>query len=184
MSSTLRVRYLGGYVRSFIDRRSFLIRRRTSGRYNHQGSRDYFPFAGGTMGRVREHIRVNGRKCWTLFDTGARNTYVVPAVAALLNTTKLPNPLPALPPWVGEGWGGGLGGHIKKATKGAWLNAEVQGHKLFTNAMVIDEIGTDEEGKPIEILFGALAMQQWGIRPVPDEERLDLTHYPKEFVEF
>jgi hypothetical protein len=23
-----------------------------------------------------------------------------------------------------------------------------------------------------------------GIRPIPDEERLDLTHYPKEFVEF
>jgi hypothetical protein len=125
------------------------------------------------MGRVREHIRVNGRKCWTLFDTGARNTYVVPAVAALLNTTKLPKPFRSA-----------LGGHIKKATKGAWLNAEVQGHKLFTNAMVIDEIGKDEEGKPIEILFGALAMQQWGIRPVPDEERLDLTHYPKEFVEF
>jgi hypothetical protein len=136
------------------------------------------------MGRVREHIRVNGKECWTLFDTGARKTYVVPAVAALLPTTKLPSPLPALPPWVGEGWGGGLGGHVKKATQGAWLNAEVQGHKLFTNAMVIDEIGKDEEGKPIEILFGALAMQQWGIRPIQDEERLDLTHYPKEFVEF
>ncbi len=24
----------------------------------------------------------------------------------------------------------------------------------------------------------------FGIRPVPDEERLDLTHYPKEFVEY
>ena len=64
------------------------------------------------------------------------------------------------------------------------LNAEVQGHRISTHAMVIDEIGTDEDGKPIEILFGALAMQQWGIRLVPDEERLDLTHYPKEFVEF
>jgi hypothetical protein len=29
-----------------------------------------------------------------------------------------------------------------------------------------------------------LAMQQWGIRPVPDEECLDLSHYPEEFVEF
>ena len=34
------------------------------------------------------------------------------------------------------------------------------------------------------ILFGALAMQQWGIRPVPDQEKLDLSHYSKEFVEF
>jgi len=123
--------------------------------------------------RIREHIRINGKNCWTLFDTGARNSYVVPAVPALLTTTRLLKPCRSA-----------LGGQIKKATKGAFLNAIVQGHKLFTNAMVIDEIGNGKDGKPIEILFGALAMQQWGIRPAPDEERLDLTHYPKAFVEF
>src|SRR6266704_3622832 len=104
------------------------------------------------MGRVREYIQVTGKKCWTLFDTGARNTYVVPAVAALLNTTKLAKPFRS-----------SLGGGVKKATTGAFLNAEVEGHKLFIHAMVINEIGNDEDGKPIEILFGALAMQQWGI---------------------
>ena len=36
----------------------------------------------------------------------------------------------------------------------------------------------------IEILFGALAMQQWGIRLNPAEEEIDLTHYPDEFVAF
>lgn len=50
--------------------------------------------------------------------------------------------------------------------------------------MVIDEIGHDEEGKTIDILFGALAMQQWGIRLMPKEERLDMTYYPEEFVEY
>jgi len=58
--------------------------------------------------------------------------------------------------------------------------------------MVVDEIGNDETGKPIEILFGALAMQQWGIRLIPEpvlseverQEKLDLSHYPEEFVEF
>jgi len=125
------------------------------------------------MGRVRENIRVNGRRFWTLFDTGARNTYVVPAVSSLLVTAKLPKPFRS-----------GLGGKAKRATIGALLSAEIEGHKVFTHAMVVDEIGKDEEGKPIEVLFGALAMQQWGIRPIPDEERLDLTHYPKEFVEF
>jgi hypothetical protein len=50
--------------------------------------------------------------------------------------------------------------------------------------MVVESIGSDEDGKPIEVLFGALAMQQWGIRPVPDEERLDLSHYPEELVEY
>jgi hypothetical protein len=42
------------------------------------------------MGRVREYIKVNGRKFWTLFDTEARNTYVVPSVAARLVTFSLP----------------------------------------------------------------------------------------------
>jgi len=27
-------------------------------------------------------------------------------------------------------------------------------------------------------------MQQWGIRPLPDEERLDLSRYSSEWVEY
>jgi hypothetical protein len=96
----------------------------------------------------------------------------VPEVATLLATTKLPESLHS-----------GLGGSLKKITKAALLVAQVQGHEVATNALVIKDIGTDEDGKPIVVLFGALAMQQWGIRLVPKEERLDLTHYPKEFVE-
>jgi hypothetical protein len=125
------------------------------------------------MGRVREHIKVNGKKCWTLFDTGARNTYVIPSVASRLVTSKLP-----------KAFRSALGGSVKRAREAAVLNADVQGCKISTLAMVIDRIGEDEDGKAIEILFGALAMQNWGIRPIPDEEKLDLTHYPKEFIEF
>ena len=125
------------------------------------------------MGRVREHIKVKRRKFWTLFDTGARNTYVVPRVASQLVTTKLQAPFRS-----------SLGGGVKEASQTAILEATIQGCRIATLAMVIDRIGEDEDGKPIDILFGALAMQNWGIRPIPDEERLDLSHYPKEFVEF
>ncbi len=125
------------------------------------------------MGRIREHIQIDGKKCWTLFDTGARNTYVLPSVAALGVKKKLSKPFRSA-----------LGGKVQKTSTGVLLEAQVEGKKVFTHALVIDEIGADEDGKPIEVLFGALAMQQWGIRPIPDEERLDLTHYPKEFVEF
>jgi hypothetical protein len=125
------------------------------------------------MGRVREHIKVNGKKCWTLFDTGARNTYVVPSVAARLVTSKLPKTFRSA-----------LGGSVKRAREAAVLNAEVQGCKISTLALVIDRIGEDEDGKAIEVLFGALAMQNWGIRPIPQQDKLDLSHYPKEFVEF
>lgn len=60
----------------------------------------------------------------------------------------------------------------------------MEGRPILTHAMVLDEVGTDEDGRPIDVLFGALAMQQWGIRPVPDEERLDLSNYPEAFTEF
>jgi hypothetical protein len=125
------------------------------------------------MGRIRQTIKVDGQECWTLFDTGARNTYVIPSVAQVLSTSAMPRAFRTA-----------LGGAVRETNTSAILEAEIEGHPIATHALVIDEIGKDEDGKPIEILFGALAMQQWGIRPIPDEERLDLSHYPEEFVEF
>lgn len=125
------------------------------------------------MGRIRQRIDVDGRKCWTLFDTGARNTYVIPSVAQVLKTSVTPRTIRIA-----------LAGAMRETNTAALLEAEIQGHPISTHALVIDEIGKDEDGTPIEILFGALAMQQWGIRPIPDEERLDLSHYPEEFIEY
>lgn len=125
------------------------------------------------MSRIRQTIKVDGQECWTLFDTGARNTYVIPSVAQVLKTSSMPRAFRTA-----------LGGEVRETNTSAILEAEIEGRPIATHALVIDEIGKDENGKPIEILFGALAMQQWGIRPIPDEERLDLSHYPDEFVEF
>jgi hypothetical protein len=77
-----------------------------------------------------------------------------------------------------------LGGKQRSLNKLFILVAKVEGCPVETNAYILDEIGKDEEGKPMDILFGALAMQQWGIHPISDEERLDMTHYTKEFLEF
>jgi hypothetical protein len=125
------------------------------------------------MGRIRQMIKVDGRQFWTMFDTDARNTYVVPEVALLLTTSNSQSLIRTA-----------LGGAIKQTDTTAILQAEIAGHQISTHAMVVDQIGADEDGRAIEILFGALAMQQWGIRPVPDEEKLDLSHYPDEFIEF
>ncbi|MBI2191251.1 MAG: aspartyl protease family protein [Planctomycetes bacterium] len=125
------------------------------------------------MGRIRTHIRINGQKRWTLFDTGARNTYIIRDAASSLLTLKLKKPIRT-----------GLGGMVQTVKETAVLEALVEGQRITTHAFVVPQIGKDETGMPIEIILGALAMQQWGIRPVPDEERLDLTHYPTEFIEF
>jgi len=125
------------------------------------------------MGRVRQMIRVNGRESWTLFDSGARNSYVIPEVAAHLATADVPQPTYTK-----------FGGETKVCNKATVLVGQVADKPFHTEAMVIDSIGPDEDGRPIEVLFGALAMQQWGIRLIPDRQELDLSHYPSEFVEF
>ena len=125
------------------------------------------------MGRIRQTIRVDGKECWTLFDTGTRNTYVIPSVARVLKTLSTPRTIRTA-----------LGRGVKETNTEAVLHAEIEGRPISTSALVIEQIGNDENGKPIEILFGALATQQWGIRPIPDDEKLDLTHYPEQFVEF
>ena len=64
------------------------------------------------------------------------------------------------------------------------LDGKIEGYHFTTHALVLDKIGKDEDGKDIEVLFGALAMQQWRIRPLPKEEKLDMSRYPETFVEF
>ena len=125
------------------------------------------------MSQVRTNVIVAGHNYWTLFDTGARNTYVVQDLVPLLPSFELETPEPV-----------SLGGKVHKVMKECRLVCLVEGLSVRTRARVLEKIGTDEEGKRIEILMGALAMQEWGIRPIPDEERVDMTHYPKEFIEF
>jgi len=125
------------------------------------------------MGRIRQMINVHGRESWTLFLTGARNSYVVPAVASLLTTSDVSHPIRMA-----------LGEAVREIKTTALLEAEVDGLPIVTHAMVVDHIGQDDDGKPIEVLFGALAMQQWGIRLIPEHEKLDMSHYTSEFVEY
>jgi hypothetical protein len=125
------------------------------------------------MGRIRQMIAVDGRQCWTVFESGARNTYVVPEVAQVLRTSPTPRTIRTA-----------LGGSVKETNTEAVLHAEIEGHSVSTYTLVVNNIGKDEDGKPIEILFGALAMQQWGIKLNPPEEKLDLSNYPEEFIEF
>lgn len=125
------------------------------------------------MGRIREDIDVMGRKYWTLFDTGSRNTYVIKDLAVNLPTFDLPEPNPVL-----------LGGKVHKVVRYCNLVCKVEGYNVLAHARVLDEIGTDEDGKKIEVLIGALTMQEWGIVPIPEKETLDMSRYPKEFVEF
>jgi hypothetical protein len=64
------------------------------------------------------------------------------------------------------------------------LTARIHGRWVQTHARIVEEIGKDDRDTPIKVLFGALAMQEWGIELDLQNERLDMTHYSSEFVEF
>ncbi|MBI4947113.1 MAG: hypothetical protein HY840_12015 [Bacteroidetes bacterium] len=125
------------------------------------------------MGRIKKYIEINGKKFWTLFDTGSRNTYVTEEVAINLLTFDLPKVNPV-----------SLGGSVHNISKGCILICKIEGYDVTDDARVMKKIGKDDDGKEIEILLGALTMQQWGIIPVPEKEDIDMSRYPKEFVEF
>jgi hypothetical protein len=125
------------------------------------------------MSRVRRNVVVQRRNFWALFDTGSRNTYVVPEVASLLPTFDIPKVESVA-----------LGGRAHRVEQLCVLSCLVEGLEVYLHARILQEIGTDEEGKRIEILFGALALEEWGIVLLPHENRLDTSHYPHEFVEF
>lgn len=125
------------------------------------------------MARIEKDVLINGEKLWTFFDGGTRLTYVTEEVASLLPTFELEKPELV-----------GFGGRTHQVKKDCRLICRVEGLPIRVNARVVSEIGTDEKGKKIQILIGALAMEEWGIVPIHKEDRLDLTYYPKEFVEF
>lgn len=125
------------------------------------------------MGRIRENLEIKGRDCWTLFDGGARNSYVVQQATDGLLVVQLE-----------ELRSFALGGKAHSITASCLVEARVEEHPVEFHANVTDEIGKDEDGKPIEMLFGAISMQQWGIKLDHPNEKLDLTHLAHDFVEF
>jgi hypothetical protein len=110
---------------------------------------------------------------WTLFDSGARNTYIVADCVESLAASDIPEPQPSA-----------LGGRTHVVTRECLLVGRVNGYAVSVDARIVAEIGRDEEDKRIEVIFGALAMQKYGINVDTKNEKLDFTHYPKEFVEF
>lgn len=125
------------------------------------------------MGGIFRETQVNGDSYWTLFDSGSRNTYVSDEVANHLLRQKLSNPRSTA-----------LGGKVHQIKEACVLEGEIEGHSIDTHARVIDKIGQDENGRDIDILFGALSMQEWGIKLDLQQEILDFTHYTTDFVEF
>ena len=125
------------------------------------------------MGRIRLNVEIEGHDYWTLFDSGARNSYITEAATQGSVVIPLKEPRSFA-----------LGGKAHKIDAACFIQARVEGQPVEFQANVVDAIGKDEEGRDIDLIFGALAMQLWGIKLDVPNEKLDLTHLAHDFVEF
>src|SRR5205814_8572012 len=95
------------------------------------------------MGRITQNIKVDGRECWTLFDTDARNTYVTSSVAQMLKTSEM-----------SHAYRTALGGGVKETSTAAILEGEIEGHPITTHALALEAIDKDHDVSHNELLFG------------------------------
>ena len=101
-----------------------------------------------------DDIEVNDVPIRTLFDSGSRRSYITrPAVArAGLDIRTLASPFHV-----------GLGG--QRHALGEYCNVEgkLGGFDINFLTFLVDSLGTDEQGRSLDALFGATDMQLWSI---------------------
>ncbi|MCL0094964.1 retroviral-like aspartic protease family protein [Dehalococcoidia bacterium] len=125
------------------------------------------------MGRVYDSLEVNGRKFNTLFDTGSVRSYITQSAAVGLLLYHLPIPYEV-----------GRGGKRHRIKQVCLVVGRLHGNPVDVTALVVKDLGDDEWGKPINLLFGAEAMEVWNVKIDPKDHKLDLSLMRKEFVEY
>ena len=122
------------------------------------------------MGRVYDTVISSGKSLHTLFDAGAVHNYIITKAAEGLPVIRLSKPITL-----------GIGGEKRNIHEACFIDGELQGNRLFYWALVVEELGQDEE---IDMLFGAIEMQRWNIKIDPKGEKLDLSRFRREFIEY
>jgi len=123
------------------------------------------------MTRIVKEIDVEGRSLNALFDTGSVRSYVRaefrPAV------TRRVRPITV-----------GLGGTVRELDERTDFTAKIDDLEFDMTAYIVDELGETEHGR-LDVLVGALTMEEWYIKLDPQKGELDLSALRKrEFTEF
>lgn len=125
------------------------------------------------MARIVKTIEVEGKDVVALFDTGAIHTYVQRSLTegvprrSILKSFKV-----------------ALGAKEIEVNEFCLIHGRIEGLDFDTKAVPVDEIGKIDE-KNLDILIGALTMEEWEIIPNPKDATLDLSGLRRrEFTEF
>ena len=124
------------------------------------------------MARTFRNIQIEGKEAFVLFNTGSSRSYVRKEFGSKTRWKTAPLEV-------------GLEGHSFKVSEVCGLNCTIEGLEFDIKAYLIEEIGKDEQGREIDAIIGATAMEEWGLIPDPKTGLIDLTALRKrEFTEF
>lgn len=124
------------------------------------------------MTRTFKKIEIEGKEANVLFDTGSIRSYVRKEFASNVRWRTVPLRV-------------GLSGRIYEVNEVCALNCAIEGLGFDIKAHPVEEIGVDEYGRRIDVIIGALAMEEWALIPNPKTGEIDLTALRKrEFTEF
>jgi hypothetical protein len=128
---------------------------------------------GQTVARIIKNIEIEGQPAVALFDTGAVYTYVRSSLVR-----DVPRRIVTRPAHVA------LGGKDIEIRELCLIEGKIEGLDFFGNAVPVDDIG-HADGQELDVLIGALVMEQWEIRLDPKNGTLDLEGLRRrEFTEF
>jgi hypothetical protein len=123
--------------------------------------------------RIVKEIEIEGKRTQALFDTGSFHTYVTRTLLEGVPLHRLVQPYKVA-----------LGGREIEVRESCLFNGKIEGLDFFTWGIPIDKLGR-VDGKTIDVLIGASAMEQWEIIPNPKDGTLDLSGLRRrEFIEY
>ena len=124
-----------------------------------------------TMSRIVKETGVEGRQLRALFDTGSLRSYVKAEFRP--PATRRVSPITV-----------GLGGTVRQLDERCDFTARIDGLEFDITAYVVEELGETEHG-PLDLLVGALTMEEWYIKLDPQQGELDLSGLRRrEFTEY
>ncbi len=123
--------------------------------------------------RIVKEIEIQGKTATALFDTGSLHTYVAMPLLEGVPSQTLRRPYKVA-----------LGGRVIDVHVHCLVNGAIDGLEFMTSAVPVDKVGK-ADGKEVDVIIGALTMEEWEIIPNPKDGTLDLSGLKRrEFTEF
>lgn len=123
--------------------------------------------------RILKEIEIEGREATALFDTGAMHTYIENQFVQNVPVQVLSQPYKV-----------GLGGGEIEVKRYCIIQGKIEGLDFATLAIPVDDLG-EADGKRINLIIGALTMEEWEIIPDPKNGTLDLSGLKRRtFIEY